>query len=70
LKNETVHHSLGANYSEVTMSIRNVLGKELQTRTLNDVRILNPEIKEPEGVYFIELLGSGGLNVIFRIVKE
>ena len=61
---------LGTTFNEVTVTVRNVVGQELRKRILTDVHVFSAEINEVQGIYFLELHNSDGLNAIYRIVKE
>jgi len=61
---------LGTVYNEVILNIRTITGQLVQTRSLNNVRSFETELKESAGIYVVELNGSTGLTVIYRMVKE
>ncbi len=61
---------LGNTYSEVNLTIRTVTGKQVQAQTLRNVNRFGVELQAAEGIYFMELQGSGALHAVYRLVKE
>ena len=60
---------LGSNCKSATISIVDVTGKTIQSNTYKESRILNLQLEEPAGVYFL-ILESEGKNAVIKIITE
>ncbi|MDX2360165.1 MAG: T9SS type A sorting domain-containing protein [Crocinitomicaceae bacterium] len=60
---------LGENYQLVTVTMTDLSGKVIQTKTYSNEHLLNLKIEEPAGVYLL-VIESGDKKAVVRLVKE
>jgi len=60
---------LGANYNLVTVSITDLIGKQIQSKIYKNSQLLNFTLKEPAGVYLL-VIDSGDKQSTILLVKE
>ena len=60
---------LGQVYKEITIQITDVSGKVVQNRHFNGQQLIQLELNQAAGVYFIEAIGDDKRGV-FKVVKE
>jgi hypothetical protein len=60
---------LGDNSQLVTVTMTDLSGKFIQSKTYSDEQLLNLKIQEPAGVYLL-VIESGDKKAIIRLVKE
>ena len=60
---------LRESYQAVTITITNLDGKLIQSKTYHDSQLLNLNIENPAGIYLI-LVESGNKKAVIRLVKE
>jgi len=66
-KNEIFSIDLGSNYQTITMTDLN--GKLIQSKTYNESQLLNLKLEEPVGVYLL-IIESNERKAVIRLVKE
>ena len=62
--------NLGGDYRELNVIIRTITGQQIQRQTLRNVSMFDAYIEVAAGMYFMELQGSNGLHLIYKMVKE
>ncbi len=62
--------NLGKIYDRLTATITNVMGQQLSSNVYRNVSIVDMQVQEVDGIYFIELRSENGLNATYRIVKQ
>ena len=60
---------LGAIYESSVVSITDITGKLIDSKTLTQSQILNLSIKEPVGIYFVSIQ-AGDKKAVIQLVKE
>ena len=60
---------LGRNYQTVTITITDLNGKLIQSKTYNESKLLNLKLEKPVGVYLL-IIESGDKKTIIRLIKE
>jgi chitinase len=60
---------LGENSQLVTVTMTDLSGKVIQSKTYNDEQLLSLKIEEPAGVYLL-VIESGNKKAVIRLVKE
>ena len=60
---------LGDHFDEIIVTLKNVLGQEIQYKTYNSTERIDMSIDGESGVYFIEIL-SEDKKAVLRVVKE
>ena len=60
---------LGAIYESLIVSITDILGKLVDSKTITQSQILNLSVKGPTGIYFVSIQ-AGDKKAVFRLVKE
>ncbi|MCD4794518.1 MAG: T9SS type A sorting domain-containing protein [Bacteroidales bacterium] len=60
---------LGDNYESVTITITDLTGKLILSKTYIESQVLNLNLDEPVGAYLL-IIESGGKKAVIRIVKE
>jgi len=60
---------LGANYNDLNVIIRNLLGQDILKKTYSGSNILQLNIPGEAGVYFIEVR-AGDKNAMLKVMKE
>jgi len=60
---------LGGTFNAVTITMTDLSGKLIQSKTYNESQLLNLKIEEPAGVYLIKI-ESGDKKAVIRLVKE
>ena len=61
--------NLGAIYESLIVSITDISGKLIDSKTINQSQILNLEIKEPAGLYIVSFQ-AGDKKANIRLIKE
>jgi hypothetical protein len=61
--------NIGAIYSNLIVTVRNVMGQELQTKTYDNAQLINFTMDGDAGVYFVELK-TNDKTAIIRVVKN
>lgn len=61
---------LGATYNEVNVIIRNVMGQVVFEQNLHNTNLFDAHIESSAGMYFMELQGSQGLSVSYKIIMK
>jgi hypothetical protein len=62
--------NLGETYDQLTVTITNVMGQQLSSKVYENVNMIDMQLVEATGIYFIELQSLNGLNATYRIVKQ
>ncbi len=62
--------SLGRSYSNLTVSVYNVIGQELQNKKLRALNSIEIDPGNSSGIYFIRLTSPEGLSKTFKAIKE
>ncbi|MBN4072466.1 T9SS type A sorting domain-containing protein [Crocinitomix catalasitica] len=60
---------LGENYQTVSITMTDLSGKEILSKTYKEGQLLNLKIDEPVGVYLL-IIESGNKKAVIRLVKE
>ncbi|MCH2023950.1 MAG: T9SS type A sorting domain-containing protein [Saprospiraceae bacterium] len=60
---------LGEKHETVTITIRNLAGKLIETKMYNERQFLNLKIEEPAGIYLL-MIESNNKKAIIRLIKE
>lgn len=60
---------LGGTFNTVTITMTDLSGKLIQSKTYNESQLLNLKIEEPAGVYLIKI-ESGDKKAVIRLLKE
>ena len=60
---------LGSNYQTVTITMTDVNGKVILSKTYNESQLLNLKLEEPAGVYLL-IIESKDKKAVIRLVKE
>jgi len=60
---------LGETFDAVTITITDLSGKLIKSKTYNESQLLNLKLEEPAGVYFL-MIESGDKKTVIRLVKE
>jgi photosystem II stability/assembly factor-like uncharacterized protein len=60
---------LGEVYQAVTITITNLNGKLIQSKTYNESQLMNLKLEQPTGVYLLKI-ESGNKKAIIRLIKE
>ena len=61
--------NLGENYATTTVTITNLTGQVIQSKTYNDKQVLNLELKESAGIYLLNIESEDKKSMI-KIVKK
>ena len=59
----------GETYSSVTITMTDLNGKMIQSKTYNESQLLNLRLDEPAGVYIL-VIQSGEKKAVIRLIKE
>jgi hypothetical protein len=62
--------NLGSTNREVNYTIRNAIGQRIQSQTFYNVSSFNTYIVAAVGFYYLDIQGSDGLNITYRMIKE
>jgi hypothetical protein len=62
--------NLGQTFELIQLTILNVLGETLEIRNFKNTDVINFEIDEASGIYFMNVSSSKGDSVNFKIIKE
>ena len=60
---------LGEKYQTITITMTDLVGKIIQTKTYNQSQLLNLNIEESAGIYLL-MIESGDKKAVIRLVKE
>ncbi|MDG1146280.1 MAG: T9SS type A sorting domain-containing protein, partial [Flavobacteriales bacterium] len=60
---------MGETYSKVSVIVSDLSGKVIQSNTYNESQVLNLNINEPAGVYFL-MVEAGNEETLIRLIKE
>ena len=60
---------LGAVYESTGISITDISGRLIESKTIAQSQILNLSINEPAGIYFITIQ-AGDKKAVIRLIKE
>jgi hypothetical protein len=60
---------MGKTHSKVSIIISDLSGKVIQSNTYNERQVLNLNINEPAGVYFL-MVEAGNEETLIRLIKE
>jgi len=60
---------LGSNYQTVTITMTDVNGKVILSKTYNESQLLNLKLEEPAGVYLLTI-DSGEKKTVIRLINE
>jgi hypothetical protein len=60
---------LGYNFSSVKVTINDLNGKQIQSKTFHNKQLLNLSLKQPTGIYLL-VIESGDRKSTIRLVKE
>jgi hypothetical protein len=60
---------LGSNYQTVTITMTDLNGKLIQTKTYNESQLLNLKLEEPAGVYLL-IIETRDKKAVIRLAKE
>lgn len=60
---------LGKNYQAITITITDLGGKVILSKTFNDSQLLNLKLEEPAGIYLLNI-ESVNNNAVIRLIKE
>lgn len=60
---------LGITQPSVRITITDVIGKQIQSKSYNESQVLNLRITEPAGIYLI-IIESGDKRSVYRVAKE
>lgn len=61
---------MGAVYSSVNVTIRNVIGQVVSSGSYNSTSLIQTNISTEPGIYFVELTTANGQSTVVRIVKQ
>jgi hypothetical protein len=61
--------NLGTSYETAKIVIKDISGKMIESKTMNQSQILNLSIKEPVGIYLVSIK-AGNKSAVIRLVKE
>ena len=67
--NGNVSIDLRKNYNNVIIQLNDILGRKIIEQSYNQARVLNLNIKESPGVYFLNIV-TENKRVVFRLVKN
>lgn len=65
-----VNVNLAAMQAQLTVSIKNAVGQQLNVQHLTNVKSFVTNIATENGIYFMELRGTDGLHATYKIVRE
>ena len=68
--NDLFRIDLGKAYSKVTVHITDLLGKIISTSKYTSAKTIDLEIKEPTGIYLVNVDTNEGFSKSFKIVKN
>ena len=68
--NGDVSIKLDKTYGSITLKITSLTGELVASKYINNVRMLNMEIDEPKGIYFVEITTPDGTSAIMKVIKE
>jgi len=60
---------LGKNYSTTTVSITDLNGKQVHNKTYNQTQLINLELNEPTGVYFLTVQ-TNEKKAVIKVIKQ
>ena len=60
---------LGAIYESSVVSITDISGKLIDSKTISQSQVLNLSIKEPAGIYIVSIQ-AGDKKAVIRLIKE
>jgi len=60
---------LGENYQTVTITITDIVGRTISSKTYNESQLLKLNIEEPAGIYLV-MIESEDKKAVIRLVKE
>ena len=60
---------MGKTHSKVSIIISDLSGKEIQSNTYNERQVLNLNLNEPAGVYFL-MVEAGNEETLIRLIKQ
>ena len=60
---------LGESYQTISIQITNIVGQVVQTEFHNESRLINLDINQPNGIYFVEIT-SDNQRVVLKILVE
>jgi hypothetical protein len=60
---------LGRTYQTVTITMADLNGKLIQSKTYNKIQLLNMKLEKPAGIYLL-MIESGDKKAVIRLVKE
>ncbi|MFC1730063.1 T9SS type A sorting domain-containing protein [candidate division KSB1 bacterium] len=61
---------LGKIYPEIEIGVRNILGQLILSRSFKTAKMVDLEINEVSGLYFIEMKTKEGLITVVKVLKE
>jgi hypothetical protein len=61
---------LNKTYKSINVTIRNIMGKVIQSKVYNSTNQLSIEIKDSPGIYIIEVRIDNGDKTLFKVVKR
>jgi hypothetical protein len=67
--NGNITINIGAVYSNLIVTVRNVMGQELQTKNYDSAQLINLTMDGDAGIYFVELK-TNDKTAIIRVVKN
>ena len=68
--NGVINIDFGAFTEKVNLTLTNVLGQKIFTETLKNIDKTTFGIKEPDGIYVLEILNENNLKETFKIIKN
>jgi len=68
--NGQIEIDLGTSYSEVSLTVQNILGQTLQQKTFNNSQKIRHFIKGGTGVYFVTLTTPSNNVTTFKVLKN
>lgn len=62
--------NLGETYDQLAVILRNVMGQQLYLKSYENVSMIDMNLFEVGGIYFLELRSESGLNATYKILKQ
>ncbi|MFC2114539.1 T9SS type A sorting domain-containing protein [Bacteroidota bacterium] len=66
---EEIHITLGNNYKEVILTVKDLAGKIISKQHFSNVSEIHSEIEGAKGIYFAEIKTNEGFAVVSKVIK-
>jgi len=60
----------GKAIKEVAVTVKNIIGQTIFSKQYNTTNLINLEISDSPGIYFLEILTNENKSVLFKVIKE